>query len=323
LSQNEIQDVLYALDKHDSNRIRYMDFVHMLENAGSDGTDGPTDVGVDDVLDRLRELIRNAARKGVDPQESFEHFDTTGSARFDERQFYEGLGKLGFKVTRQQVQRLMDKLDARDGYVRYADFLRVLAPGGSHGDDADDAELFGRIRRIIRNRGAGEVSRVFREFDYDRSGYLDRREFSEALIKIQVHLTEPEARRLLNKMDRNGDGRISYGEFLDFVQGRPSTSQTPHRGALKVAELLGSLSHRLQRDARRLGKGDIKRVFRGLDRDDTGVLSKRHFQRGLETLDFDLGLRLSQNEIQDVLYALDKHDSNRIRYMDFVHMLTS
>jgi len=61
---------------------------------------------------------------------------------------------------------------------------------------------------------------AFHEFDADRNGYLDPAEFKECLMKTELlgrPLTEGEFNAVLSACDENGDGKISYEEFLNLV----------------------------------------------------------------------------------------------------------
>jgi Ca2+-binding EF-hand superfamily protein len=69
----------------------------------------------------------------------------------------------------------------------------------------------------MRQRGARGIlglQRVFKIMDDDRSGYLDRNEFSKALKDYRVQVNQDEANKLFGLFDINGDGNISYDEFL-------------------------------------------------------------------------------------------------------------
>merc|ERR1719453_2338062 len=85
---------------------------------------------VDDVMDRLRGLVQSAARKGVDFRESFEHFDTNRDGEIDEREFRDGLERLGFELTRSEVGEIMDAFTtgSGSGRIKYRDFIRAIQP---------------------------------------------------------------------------------------------------------------------------------------------------------------------------------------------------
>lgn len=55
--------------------------------------------------------------------------------------------------------------------------------------------------------------------DEDGSGYLDTYEFSKALKDYRINLTNQEQQQLFATFDENGDGNISYEEFLKLLVG--------------------------------------------------------------------------------------------------------
>lgn len=63
-------------------------------------------------------------------------------------------------------------------------------------------------------RGIFGLSRVFRIIDDDNDKMLDWNEFQKALKDFRVQVTPEEGRVLFNCFDMNGDGVISYDEFL-------------------------------------------------------------------------------------------------------------
>jgi len=82
--------------------------------------------------------------------------------------------------------------------------------------------LFERIGAYVDSHG-GRLLEVFRRFDKDRSGNVDVAELERMLQSLGMTFTAPERRGLLRLFDVNGDGRVSYKEFLDICfQHRPS-----------------------------------------------------------------------------------------------------
>mgnify|MGYP002038750994 CR=1 FL=1 len=75
-------------------------------------------------------MSKAVLEQGVDPADSFEHFDADFSGHMDKHEFKAGLRKLGIKATAAQCERIMKRFmgDQSKG-IRYREFLRIVQPG--------------------------------------------------------------------------------------------------------------------------------------------------------------------------------------------------
>merc|ERR1712196_96756 len=111
------------------------------------------------------------------------------------------------------------------------------------------------------------MSRAFHEADTDRSGYLDKMEVWKLCTRFSLVTTE--VTNILNHMDTNGDGQISYEEFTtalisatkspglyaavprsDFIDRRPKKEATiPEEDTLSAAAIEedAALNHSIRR----------------------------------------------------------------------------
>ena len=62
------------------------------------------------------------------------------------------------------------------------------------------------------------IMEVFIAMDVDRDGVLSRREFSRALKRLGVGVSEQEVHMLFAQLDKNMNGSIEYEEFLDMFE---------------------------------------------------------------------------------------------------------
>jgi hypothetical protein len=85
--------------------------------------------------------------------------------------------------------------------------------------------LFERICTYVEMHG-GRLLEVFRRFDKDKSGAVDVAELERMLQSLGMTFTQAERMGLLKLFDENGDGRVSYKEFLDIChQHKPGASK--------------------------------------------------------------------------------------------------
>merc|ERR1711988_1524242 len=95
----------------------------------------------------------------------------------------------------------------RSGRIRYADFVRALrssrGEASSTKDDSGLRKLRAEIRRLGENpRGPPDYRRVFREFDRDGNGRIDRNEFRRALDELRIDLSSSEVSHVIRHFDR-------------------------------------------------------------------------------------------------------------------------
>ena len=58
-----------------------------------------------------------------------------------------------------------------------------------------------------------EVFEIFRTYDRDNSGSIDRREFARLLEALGMGITEEELAVAIDVVDQNHSGKISWPEF--------------------------------------------------------------------------------------------------------------
>ena len=105
----------------------------------------------------------------------------------------------------------------QNGYCRTHYFLRetrdlFLSTFRTHFVVEESAEL---LRKRLGRRPNFSVHDAFQTVDKDGNGYLTRREFGLILAENGIYPSESELVQLLDRYDRNKDGRISYSEFME------------------------------------------------------------------------------------------------------------
>ena len=71
-------------------------------------------------------------------------------------------------------------------------------------------------RRLVRRPGFS-ASDAFTAVDSDRNGFINRDEFKRILREYGFFPTETELQWLVDRYDRDRDGRISYSEFTEEI----------------------------------------------------------------------------------------------------------
>ncbi|XP_043935963.1 probable calcium-binding protein CML31 [Protopterus annectens] len=63
------------------------------------------------------------------------------------------------------------------------------------------------------------VRKFFDEIDTDKSGKLTCSELYQVLKKCDPKITQQECDRIIHCLDKDGDGKVSFQEFLVVFQG--------------------------------------------------------------------------------------------------------
>merc|ERR1711904_39495 len=186
--------------------------------------DDEEDIGED--MRKLRKMVQKAVDAGVDVIECFEYFDTDGGGSIDEDEFYRGLQKLDFDVSRLEARKMLERFPGRRrGQIRIRDFMRGMKVDMSRHSEVDDIaavqdEVRREIKRLAETRyGRPKFRQVFEEIDRDGGGTIDRREFKKALEQLGFELSSRVVKKLFKKFDTNYDGEIGYREFQKFAEG--------------------------------------------------------------------------------------------------------
>ena len=107
----------------------------------------------------------------------------------------------------------------------------------------------------------------------------------------QVRLGFDDTRTLMKEIDSDGSGTINYREFVRFLRGSGSgdkaaaTGDAAAKPALKISERVSS-ELRSKFDAA-ISAGKIRSyedVFKAMDKDGSGTVSRREFEDGLADL---------------------------------------
>lgn len=90
-------------------------------------------------------------------------------------------------------------------------------------------------------KGMVGLQRVFNMMDDDNTGTLSMREFAKACKDFKVGISEENVPILFSKFDANGDGTMSYDEFLSTVRGilNPTRSRAIKSAYENLAERCG------------------------------------------------------------------------------------
>ncbi|KAK7109900.1 troponin C, skeletal muscle-like isoform X2 [Littorina saxatilis] len=134
----------------------------------------------------------------------FLSMDVDGNGWLDSPELAEGCRRLGFTITDEQAAASFNAIDTNhDGRVTLDEFLAVMG----HIEQSNP-----------KAKKEAKLRRSFREMDVDEDGLLSEKELMDGLRDAGYNLSRDQAKRLCNDLDKNGDGKIDFEEFISMFQ---------------------------------------------------------------------------------------------------------
>jgi hypothetical protein len=89
------------------------------------------------------------------------------------------------------------------------------------------------VQKLDEKYGLNErgVKKAFCKFDKDNNGLLDLEELKLAVRTIMNGITESQIQKLVNRYDIDGDGKISYEEFIHLCRTKKEETAVPVKAA--------------------------------------------------------------------------------------------
>ena len=292
---------------------------------------------------RLRKAILNTSSKHVESAKAlhayFDEIDEDGSGRLSVGEIQRALRKLGVEGSKAEMEELVEGLavdgNLRDG-IKYSDFVRIAFPKNTSGFHVDNSRrqkqpkkedspltdlLEGTLRRMVQDASLSEKSLrdLFHRFDRSRTGKVSRVEFRRAFSELGIKAPSDEVQQLMDRLDQDGDGLVSYREFVMAGSSKRPKSRgngvdikRPHLD-LASTELLTRKLKTMIRDAS-WNESSLRRVFRKFDKKGKGLIGQKDFKRGFE----EMNIFATRKEIDGIISKLDRAGNGTVNYEEFI-----
>eukprot|EP00164_Ancoracysta_twista_P004211 GFYU01005666.1.p1 GENE.GFYU01005666.1~~GFYU01005666.1.p1 ORF type:complete len:566 (+),score=194.93 GFYU01005666.1:81-1778(+) len=195
-------------------------------------------------------------------------------------------------------------------------------------------------RNLLLEAPDFDLYQAFAALDNTGTGYITSVEFREFLSKHGYYTTDDDLAALMRRYDENGDGRISYYEFIKaFVPVEPSPSspyasprvhspRVPPSGSALSPSAEHALAFKMKQEveaerevqtwrqvlAKSLQPGDLYAAFREVDEDRTGFISAENFRSILERH----GVYVNDTDLYRLIRRYDKNSDYRVSYLEFL-----
>jgi len=205
-------------------------------------------------LDKDLESIRIdlALRRDFNLLDTFKFFDLEGAGSIGKRDLKNGLNELSVFPTNDELYLVLRKFDKdNDGLLRFSDLSEILTPkdaeyaevlnkreaaytqGGNLNDVFSEQTIFllkKLLNKVISNEAYSESIRqrlnrrplfnlweAFKALDRDNNGFISSFEFKDMLVDHGFFPSQKEISSLVDRYDKNQDGKISYSEFIQEI----------------------------------------------------------------------------------------------------------
>ncbi|XP_048852398.1 EF-hand calcium-binding domain-containing protein 6 isoform X2 [Brienomyrus brachyistius] len=307
----------------------------------------PREAGQDRSNAELFRIIKNLIRRDFQAlQGSYEQMDAANTRRMSQETMFQLLRKFNIQpeVSRGEIRRLWGTLlTNRDHTLDFLHFVRhfghspksacfpnakVSPPRWGDADRRRRSRKLNAVYDILTDNVRAKVELLhhdlqgeFEDLDPYRTGFVSREEFGHILRDLCSQLTRHECNILGEKFDVNGDGRVSYMEFLkpfaSQERGHPCGSNmavvlhsSQDSGGPPAEETPRGSGPRLkQREVRAL-----RRAFRKLDGTGRGLLPTTEFRAVLKLH----GLAQDDEKATSMLAPYQRGDSGLVDYSRFL-----
>ena len=148
-------------------------------------------------------------------------------------------------LERQKFERLLNRFPVQKKHVRRATIW--LAFRRKFLLHAQETELLAdQIQALLKNEFGGKdrqsVAEIFLRYDKSRSGVLDVKSFSQCLESMGFHASHEVIKTILQRFDKNENGKIYITKFLDYFLGNNPDDLHTETASRKESDMFKTLA---------------------------------------------------------------------------------
>ena len=292
-----------------------------------------------EVENNLRSSIFNQYNKSDDGsaadslRSAFAEFDTDSTGFISQENFQLGLDKLGFKLTKSELESLYIRADPRGEGVTYKDFVDFITNSSDNEfpeqqksrADFDMALLQLKCHAVViecqkRLPNLESLAESFKHYDYKRAGKLPLRSFAAAVRCAGFTLTRAEIVVLAQHFGKSSADvtatAVPYGDFLNWATPDDHSPPPILGGAVNMESLMANL----RRLAARSENGSFVRwsdVFEAVDTEASGFVDEDGARLALKKL----GCKITEAEARALSVEFGGGKKTAIRYRALLRLL--
>ncbi|XP_063430894.1 uncharacterized protein LOC134712857 [Mytilus trossulus] len=303
----ELREAFKVFDKDGSGSISKAELKLVMENLGEKLTG-----------EEIDEMMAEADKDGngeIDYEEfkeAFSLFDKDGDGTISAVELGVIMRSLGQNLSDQELKNIISEVDVDgNGIIDFQEFLTMMAKKTK---DTDSEEEIREAFKVFDNDGNGTISsndlrqimttfgdklpddeiaefkEAFSLFDKDGDGTISSAELGVVMRSLGQNPSEQELTDLVNEVDIDGNGIIDFQEFLTMMAKKMKDTDTEE---------------------------EIREAFRVFDKDGSGSISANDLRHIMT----NLGDKLPDEEVDEMIQEADLDGDGQIDYIEFVKMM--
>jgi len=136
-------------------------------------------------------------------KEAFALFDKDGDGTISVDELGIVMRSLGRNLSKEDLMVMIAEVDEDgSGEIEFPEFLRLIVSKMQNTDSVD------------------EMREAFLVFDRDKSGSVSASELKHVMNNLGEQVTDEEVEEMIKAADADGDGELSFDDFLQFIQNK-------------------------------------------------------------------------------------------------------
>ncbi|KAL4238174.1 hypothetical protein ACF0H5_002886 [Mactra antiquata] len=132
---------------------------------------------------------------------SFAMFDQDNDGTISTKELGVVMTSLGQYPTEHELQEMINEVDIDgNGTIEFPEFCEMM------------------MKRISENNENSDFLEAFKVFDSNDDGYISPAELKIAMINLGEKMNDEEINEMVREADLDGDGRISFDEFVRMMK---------------------------------------------------------------------------------------------------------
>lgn len=133
-------------------------------------------------------------------KEAFDLFDMEKTGKIDYHELKLTFKAFGFKVTKEEMKSIKDRLDSgATNRISFDEFMDLMTEKFSERNPKDEALM------------------AFDLFDEDKKGKINMKNLKKAVKEINENLSDSELKAIMDEFDTDGDGYITKEDFMKIM----------------------------------------------------------------------------------------------------------